>query len=218
MDQNIIIAGTTIVNSPMNHCDANIPGWEAEFGAAGLLVAGRVSVVVADSSVAVSVMVDDTAESIETRDDIVVVTILEVRVTTMDVAVLVRVGGDAVSARIAVKLAVAADSSDLADASSEAILELALSASTFADSVATATAELARATTLLASKAASDISLCASDLASARTLCSSEALAEMAADTEATLVKIADRALSTVVKASSIGIGTARTVRLSESC
>jgi hypothetical protein len=40
----------------------------------------------------------------------------------------------------------------------------------------------------------------------------------MAADTDATLVRIAERALSTAVEASSMGIGTARTVRLSMSC
>lgn len=126
---------------------------------------------------------------------------------TIDVVVRVRVG----SAKIAVKLAVAAETSDLADESSEAILELALNTTAPADSVAATAAELARATTLLASEAAPDIALAASELASLSTLEISDALAEMAADTEAALVKMADSAFL-AAEAALVGIGTGMTM------
>ena len=104
-------------------------------------------------------------------------------------------GRDAVSARIAVKLPVAAEASDRAEASSEATFELALDNTAPADSVAAAMAELARATTLLASEAAPEIALAASELALPRTLRISDSLAEIAADTDAARVKRADSAL-----------------------
>lgn len=120
-------------------------------------------------STVVSVTVEK-AGALDAVDAIVVVTILELWEFTTDVAVLVRVGGDEVSVRIAVKLAVAAESSDLADDPSKATLELALTTAAPADSVATAITELARATMLLASEAASDTSPAASELACRRTL------------------------------------------------
>lgn len=162
---------------------------EPALGAAVLLLAAADSVGDADSTVD-SVTVEDPVAVLDSVDSTVVVITLEVRVTTTDVVVLVSVARDAVSPKIAVKLAVAAETSDLADESSEAILELAFKTTAPADSVAAAAAELARATRLLASDAASDILLAASDLASPRTLRISDALAEMAADTEAALVKI----------------------------
>lgn len=142
---------------------------EPAFGAAVLLLAAADSVDDGDS-----VTVEETA-SLDWVDATVVVTIFEVLVTTIDVVVLVSVGSDAVSPKIAVKLADAAETSDLADEPNEAILELAFKTTAPADSVAAAAAELARATRLLASDAASDILPAASELASLRALRISDA-------------------------------------------
>lgn len=185
---------------------------EPALGAAVLLLADGDSVGEGDSTV-VSVAVE--ASVLDSVDETVVVTIFEVWVTTTDV-VLVRVGMEAVSAKIAVKLAVAAETSDLADESSEAILELALNTTAPADSVAATAAELAPATTLLAAEAASDMASAASELASLRALRISDALAVMAADTEAALVKSADSALL-AIEAAFVGNGTGMTVTPSDS-
>lgn len=207
LDQNIRIAGTTIVKRPINHREADLPVMEPALGAAVLLLADGDSVGEGDStvvSVAVAVSVPDSV------DETVVVIIFEVRVTMTDV-VRERVDTDAVSAKIPVKLAVATETSDLADEASEAILELALNTTAPADSVAATAAELARATTLLAPEAASDMASAASELASWRALRISDALAVMAADTEAALVRSADSALL-AAEATLVGIGTGRTV------
>lgn len=178
------------------------------FGAAVLLLAAAVSVGDGDSVAVVSVTVSVPAV-LDCVDATVVVTILEVLVMTIDVAVLVSAGRDAVSPRIAVKLADAAEISDLADEPNEAYFELAFKITTPADSVAAAAAELARATRLLAPDAASDILLAASEPASLSALRISDALAETAADTEAALVKISDSAL--------VGKGTGRMVTAGDS-
>lgn len=177
---------------------------EAALGAEVLLLAAAVAVDEVDST-EVSVTVDEPA-GLDTVDGIVVVTILEVDVMIIDVAVLVRVGGDAVSTKTAVNLAVPAESSDRAEESSEAIFELALSTAALADSVAMATAELARATTLLASEAAPFTTLAASELASCRALRISDAFAEMAAEADAALVSRADSA-SLIADTALVGIG-----------
>ena len=146
------MAGTAIVKRQINHRDADLLAVEPAFGAAVLLLADGDSIGDGDSTVD-SVTVE--LAVLDSVDSTVVVIILEVLVMTIDVAV--RVGREAVPSKMAVKLAVAAETSDLADESNEAILELAFKITAPADSVAAAAAELARATRLLASDAASDI-------------------------------------------------------------
>lgn len=187
----------------MKHRDAEAPSVEPAFGAAVLLLAAAESVGDGDSVAVVSVTVSVPAV-LDCIDATVVVTIFDVLVMTIDVAVLVTAGREAVSPRIAVKLADAAEISDLADEPNEAYFELAFKITAPADSVAAAATELARATTLLASDAASDILLAASEPASLSALRISDALAVTAADTEAALVKISDSAL--------VGKGIGRTV------
>lgn len=173
-----------------------------------LLLAAADSVDEGDSTAVVSVTVD-VASALDCVDATVVVTIFEVLVTIIDVVVLVSAGSDAVSPKIAVKLADAAETSDLADEPNEAIRELAFKITAPADSVAATAAELARATRLLASDAASEILLAASEPASLRALRISDALAVTAAETEAALVKISDSAL--------VGKGIGRTVTAADS-
>ena len=209
------MAGTTIAKRPINHCDADLPAVEPALGAAVLLLAAADSVDEGDSAAVVSVTVDVTS-ALDCVDATVVVTIFEVLVTMIDVVVLVSNGRDAVSPKIAVKLADAAETSDLADEPNEAIRELAFKITAPADSVAATAAELARATRLLASDAASEILLAASEIllaasepASLRALRISDALAVTAAETEPALVKISDSAL--------VGKGIGRTVTAGDS-
>ena len=192
----------------MSHRDADPPAVEPLLGAAVLLLAAAWSVRDGHSVAVVSVTVSVPAV-LDSVDATVVVTIFEVLVTTIDVVVRVSAGRDAVSPRIAVKLADAAKISDLADEPNEAYFELAFKITAPADSVAAAAAELARATRLLASDAASDTLLATSEPASLSALRISDALAETAADTEAALVKISDSAL--------VGKGTGRMVTAGDS-